>query len=71
MIKRFIRWLLLTTSIIWVIVYVGGGSFAFAWAASTHIHYVAPYMPLLIFLWVAGFFVGHCIIEKIVRKILK
>lgn len=52
----------------WFLAYVGGGAFLFATKAVSNLDYVPPYMPLLIFTWIAGFFVGHAVLSLLFQK---
>jgi hypothetical protein len=51
-------------SIAWFILYAVGGAVVFAKFAAAHSSHVAPYMPVVIFVWIAGFFVGHSLLER-------
>lgn len=51
-------------SIAWILIYVGGGGLLLAHRATANINHVSPYIPVVIFLWIVGFFIGHAVIEK-------
>src|SRR6266850_651966 len=51
-------------SILWFTAYAGGGAYRIACYAFAHQDDVPPFIPLLIFAWVVGFFVGHALLEK-------
>jgi len=53
-----------TLSIAWLFIYAGGGAFLLARHATANIDRVSPSVPVFIFLWIVGFFVGHIVIEK-------
>jgi hypothetical protein len=52
-------------SIAWLVAYVGGGALLLARQATDNVDHVGVYFPFLLFIWVAGFFLGHCAIEKV------
>jgi hypothetical protein len=52
-------------SIAWLVVYVGCGAILLEHQVIKNPDRVPVYIPLVVFLWVAGFFVGHAAIEKI------
>src|ERR1043166_1381076 len=51
-------------SVAWLLSYAGGGAYLLAHKAMENTGHVAAYMPLVIFLWVAGFFIGHAALER-------
>jgi hypothetical protein len=48
----------------WLVAYVGGGAFLLARQATDNVDHVGAYVPFVLFIWVVGFFLGHCAIEK-------
>jgi hypothetical protein len=55
--------------IIWFLVYVGGGSFGIAYIAAHNLNHVAWYMPVLIPVWIVGFFVGNILLRWVYNKL--
>jgi hypothetical protein len=55
----------------WAILYIGGGAFGFAEFAAANSSHVPPYMAILIFAWVVGFFVGYFMLEFLCKKIVR
>jgi hypothetical protein len=52
-------------SVLWFTIYAGGGAFLLAKQATANPNNVSPYAPLIIFIWVVGFFVGRRLIEDL------
>lgn len=55
----------------WFVAYSGGGAFLLARQATSNPDHVSPYIPFVIFLWIAGFFIGHQIIETCYLFLIK
>lgn len=52
-------------SIVWFTVYVGGGALVLARSLTVSSDHVSWYMPLVMFSWIAGFFLGHAVVGKL------
>lgn len=57
-------------SVAWFIAYVGGGAVAFAEFAAANPSRVPPYMAVVVFIWVVGFFVGHALLDTLCLRLL-
>jgi hypothetical protein len=55
----------IVAAILWLVVYCGGGSFCFATYALRHPDHVPFYMPVLILLWIVGYFTLPSFICKV------
>ena len=58
-------------SLAWLIAYVGSGAFLLAREAAANLNYVSAFIPIVVFLWVGGYFVGHAIIGKLFLFIVR